>query len=440
MKTLKDITRTTNQYRAIRQFISQYSTYANENAKMEFDTLNREALPTGLYIQAFANGLDHVLEKYHHAVVALEKKFLRKPTTSLMFIFHEVEKFRPLFEFLLRLVNGIQTQKLFGCQILQFLQDNSMHGNDQIMEAVLTIQRSVYVIFIQQLSQWLIYGKFVDTSNEFFINHGEDSVDSERRPTFSTQTSVNTFNSSDPSINADLWHYDINYDMLPHYFPKSWAEKVLFVGQTVLMLNSDPRDSSQSADEAERKKKIWADCEQQFFQQFHQLQRKEKISVLVFERIIDEIKTCVTQHLSEIAIKDADLVKQLKIIKDFFLLGRGELFYEFIRGLQPIYGNLVNENAVRDINRIFNVSGASVNIHEDIEAFQFELANRETDTSYGYENRDLFYYLILRYKIKWPLHLLFPPKVLDKYNELFRFLIHIRKIQFDLQMLWCVLK
>lgn len=438
MKTLKDITRTTNQYRAIRQFILQYSTYANENVRMESEMLNKEILPTGLYIQAFANGLDCVLDGYHQAVTDLEKKFLRKPTTSLMFIFHEVEKFRPLFEFLLRLINGIQTQKLFGCQILQFLQDNSMHGNDQIMDAVLTIQRSVYVIFIQQLCQWLIYGKFMDTYNEFFITHSEDSVDSEKRRTFSTQTSVNTSNSSDQSVNAELWHYDINYDMLPHYFPKSWAEKVLFIGQTVLMLNSDPRDSSQNIAEQETKKRIWADQEQIFFHQFHQLQKKEKISVLLFERIVDEIKTCVTQHLSEIAIKDADLVKQLKIIKDFFLLGRGELFYEFIRGLYPIYGNLVNENAVRDINRIFNVSAASVNIHDDIEVFQFELAQKDSaDISYGYENRDLFHYLILRYKIKWPLHLLFPPKVLDKYNELFRFLIYIRKIQFDIQMLWC---
>lgn len=432
LKTLKDISKISHQYREIRKFISQYSTYANDNSRFELEVLD-DALPPGFYLQAFANGLDTVLSKYHDVVVDLEKKFLKKPTTSLMFIFHEVNKFRPLFEFLLRLINGIQTQKKFGCQILQVLQDNSMHGSDQIMEAVLEIQRSVYVVFIQQLCQWLIYGKFVDTYNEFFIVHGEEGE--EKRPLYLTQASINTFNSSDPSVNTDLWHYEINFDMLPHYFPKSWAEKVLFIGQTVLMLNCDPRDLTQDVANKE-KMLIWSDREQHFFHQFHQLQ-KGKISVLIFERIIDEIKTYVTKHLSEIAIKDADLVKQLKLIKDFFLLGRGELFYEFIKGLQSIYGKMINENSVRDINRIFNISAASVNISDDVEIFQFELATKSLESLNGYESQDLFQSLLLRYKIKWPLHLLFPPKVLEKYNELFRFLIHIRKIQFDLQMLWC---
>lgn len=40
------------------------------------------------------------------------------------------------------------------------------------------------------------------------------------------------------------------------------------------------------------------------------------------EDIIDEIKLCVSEHLSDIAIKEADLFKQLILIKDFYLLGR----------------------------------------------------------------------------------------------------------------------
>lgn len=96
------------------------------------------AIPTGCYLQGFANGLEQALESYQNSVVELEKKFLRKPTLSLMFIFHELEKFRPLFEFLMRLLNGVKTQQLFGCQILQFLQDNTLHGDTNIMRAVQT--------------------------------------------------------------------------------------------------------------------------------------------------------------------------------------------------------------------------------------------------------------------------------------------------------------
>lgn len=286
-----------------------------------------------------------------------------------------------------------------------------------------------------------MYGKFVDYYGEFFIVHIESSRGSEKRP-LPTPTSLSTFLSSEPSVNLDLWHYEINHEMLPHYFPRSWAEKVLFIGQTVLMFNSDPREPSKefTSDSdllsSPSKHSVWGDQEQRFFQKFHELQDCDKLSVLTFEQIIDDIKRCVTEHLSEIAITEADLAKQLKLIKDFYLLGRGELFYEFIKALKPLYTSLVTENTVRDLNRAFQVAAASLNIHDDVDLFSFDMVKEEID-SFSYETKGFFNFMILRYKIKWPLHLLFSPKVIDKYNELFRFLIRIKKTQHDLHTVWC---
>ena len=135
MKTLKDINKVSNQYREIRKFISLYSSCANENSQILLD-IEVNPLSPGFYLQAFANGLDQAMESYHQSVVDLERKFLRRPTLSLMFIFHEIEKFRPLFEFITRLINSVRTQKLFGCQILQHLQNNILHGDKSIMKAV----------------------------------------------------------------------------------------------------------------------------------------------------------------------------------------------------------------------------------------------------------------------------------------------------------------
>lgn len=283
-----------------------------------------------------------------------------------------------------------------------------------------------------------MYGKFVDVYGEFFIVHVETKSGIEKRLPSSAQHSVNTFLSSEPSVNLDLWHYEINFDMLPHYFHKSWAEKVLLIGQTVLMFNSDPRECNTSSDflAATEKQTVWGDQEQIFFQKFHRLQEAEKLTVITFEQIVDDIKVCVTEHLSEIAITEADLAKQLKLVKDFFLLGRGELFYEFIKGLNPLYTDEVNEHMVRDINRAFQVAATSVNIQDEIELFSLDMEKEEID-SYSFHSKGFFNLLILRYNVKWPLHLLFSPKVLDKYNDLFRFLIRIKKTQHDLHMIWC---
>lgn len=175
-----------------------------------------------------------------------------------------------------------------------------------------------------------MYGKFVDIYNEFFIHHVENN-----RLNYNRMNSVQTttFQSSEPSISTDLWHYEISYDILPHYFNKHWAEKVLFIGQTVLMFNSDPREilktklwnidqvDKEQKQDSPRIKNIWGDQEYEFYRKFHELQQHDKLSVVTFEKIIEEIKISVTEHLSEIAINEADLLKQLKYIKDFFLLG-----------------------------------------------------------------------------------------------------------------------
>jgi len=44
--------------------------------------------------------------------------------------------------------------------------------------------------------------------------------------------------------------------------------------------------------------------------------------------------------------------------------------------------------------------------------------------------------ITLKYKVVWPLHLLFSPAALNDYNTLFRFLLRVKKTQIDLWNLW----
>lgn len=138
MKTLKDINKVANQYREIKKFVAMYCSCVNENYQNLLDT-EVDPLSAGFYLQAFGNGISRAVESYEQSITELEKKFLRKPTTSLMFIFHEIEKVRPLLDFLLRLINGVKTQRLYGCQILQFLQEHTLHGDKNITRAVYTL-------------------------------------------------------------------------------------------------------------------------------------------------------------------------------------------------------------------------------------------------------------------------------------------------------------
>uniref|UniRef100_A0A182R499 Gamma-tubulin complex component n=1 Tax=Anopheles funestus TaxID=62324 RepID=A0A182R499_ANOFN len=375
-----------------------------------------------------------------------------------MFIFHQVSQYRSLFGFLLQLISGVVTQRIHGCALLPYLQQHCLHGNDANYQAVKTVQKSVYVIFLKQLYGWLMHGKFVDHYGEFFIQQMETNPKTSiltgglnsQQP---THTSVNSSDSA--SINSELWRYEIRREMLPYYFPASWAEKVLFVGQTVLMCQFDPRQQvvdrivARGDSKARKgaalaaaavKDNLWGEHEQELFRKFHLLQNEENLNVTKFEHLVDEIKEQVTKHMSMIVIEKADLERQLRLMKDFFLLGRGELFSEFLtqtQSLKLLIGKEINDGTTRDLNRALKLAANSINVGEDIEQFSFELSGKdEIEESFCYEAKSAVGHIMLKYKVKWPLHLLFSPRILDRYNEMFRFLLRIKKIQHDLLQIW----
>uniref|UniRef100_A0A182MP26 Gamma-tubulin complex component n=1 Tax=Anopheles culicifacies TaxID=139723 RepID=A0A182MP26_9DIPT len=456
---LEELIRIANQYKEIKKFVQQYGTLTAGLFKPKQQKPTEEPLPQGLYLQAFVDGLELVVKPYRDLVVELEAKYLQRPNLSLMFIFHQVSQYRSLFGFLLQLISGVVTQRIHGCALLPYLQQHCLHGNDANYQAVKTIQKSVYVIFLKQLYGWLMHGKFVDHYGEFFIQQVESvpknsivacGVNSQQP----THTSVNMSDSA--SINSELWRYEIRREMLPYYFPASWAEKVLFVGQTVLMCHFDPRQqvvdrATVSRNDSKGRKgaalaaasgkdNLWGEHEQELFRKFHQLQNEKNLNVTKFEHLVDEIKEQVTKHMSMIVIEKADLERQLRLMKDFFLLGRGELFSEFLtqtQSLKLLIGKEINDGTTRDLNRALKLAANSINVGEDIEQFSFELPDKdEIENSFCYETKSAIGHIMLKYKVKWPLHLLFSPRILDRYNEMFRFLLRIKKIQHDLLQIW----
>lgn len=152
------------------------------------------------------------------------------------------------------------------------------------------------------------------------------------------------------------------------------------------------------------------------------------------------MKKYVTEHLYKIAKKESDLLHQLKLIKDFFLLGRGDQFEEFIKECRILSGrNNLALNA-KDLNRAFQMAAQSLNIADDLEQFSFcttegNVAN-DTQSIAGVMSDETLQHISMRYRVKWPLHMIFSPGVMERYSEIFRFLLRIKKAQHDLQQVW----
>ncbi|CAB4044088.1 gamma-tubulin complex component 4, partial [Paramuricea clavata] len=108
-----------------------------------------------------------------------------------------------------------------------------------------------HAVMYKQLSAWLLHGLLLDYYDEFFImmksatsagaitsaeqSETEDGKNEEKQVQEKKPASQKTAES----------HFSLNAEMLPSYISTSVAEKILFVGESVKMLESS---MSKSAD------------------------------------------------------------------------------------------------------------------------------------------------------------------------------------------------
>ena len=64
------------------------------------------------------------------------------------------------------------------------------------------------------------------------------------------------------------------------------------------------------------------------------------------------------------------------------------------------------------------------------------LKNWSFTSSYQSNKQDPWSGLSLDYQVEWPLHLIFGSDTIEKYNQLFRFLLPIKRVQIELQNAW----
>lgn len=470
---VREIVRCGDLHRSVKRFVLKYSSQAGQSIGGT-DTDGDANMPRGLYLQALADSIDTVLDPFRHKLYDLVEHHIRNPNYSINYFHMQIKEFEPFFQFLLNFIAELQTTKQYhGCAILKLLHKHNFNGDPKIMAAIRSIRKHVYAIWLRQLSQWLIYGRLVDVHDEFFIVHSETNRVRNVQSTVnhSTGSTYATVASDAASVNADLWHYEVCYEMLPPYCTPSWAEKVLFIGQTVRMLNSDPRKATKQTtfwnddgvsavgaaaaaaaatniidDDGDVMEvagnSLWNKQEHIYFNKLQALYNDDSVDIGAYESIVNEIKTYVTERLSEIAFNQADLIMHLRLVKDYYLLGRGELFLEFINQMDTISTrDGITEHLARDVSRAFQVALNRSFIDLEQLTLCMPLTNKDVNESHnGIDTDDddhqFLRFIQLKFKVKWPLHLFFSPLILKRYNELFRFLLQIRKLQNDLHAVW----
>ncbi|XP_044300832.1 gamma-tubulin complex component 4 isoform X3 [Varanus komodoensis] len=354
----------------------------------------------GIYLRAFCTGLDTVLEPYRQALLDLEQEFLADPHLTISHVNYSLDQFQLLFPSLMIVVEQIKTQKIHGCQILEIVNRHSRGGLPPVRHALEKVLAMCHAVMYKQLSAWMLHGLLLDQHEEFFIKPEID-----RRGEY-----VGPF-----------------------------SKAVLSTDRNVALLHPCS---------------ILKNQEDIFAAELHRLKQHLVFNLMDFESVVDWIRSTVAEHLWKLMVEESDLIGQLKIIKDFYLLGRGELFQAFIDTAQHMLKSPPTAVTEHDVNVAFQQSAHKVLLDDDnllpllhLTIHYHGKEHRDASQSREAPSRELSPHesptsgwaaLGLSYKVQWPLHILFTPAVLEKYNVVFKYLLSVRRVQAELQHCWAL--
>uniref|UniRef100_A0A673KFN4 Gamma-tubulin complex component n=1 Tax=Sinocyclocheilus rhinocerous TaxID=307959 RepID=A0A673KFN4_9TELE len=379
------------------EFIEQHTGHVHQQE--HYSSQPSQSGLHGIYLRAFCTGLNSMLQPYRHALLDLEKEFLGDPHLSISHVNYMLEQFQLLFPSVMVVVETIKSQKIHGCQILETVYKHSCGGLPPVRMALEKILAVCHGVMYKQLAAWMLHGLLLDQSEEFFVKQG---------PSAGGATAAQEEEEEDLGIGGlsgkqlrelqdlrlieeenmlapSLQQFSLRVEMLPSYIPVRVAEKILFVGESVQMFENHNQSPSRAGS-------ILKHQEDMFAAELHRLKQQPLFSLVDFENLVDGIRSTVAEHLWTLMVEESDLLGQLK-------------------------------------NWIIMLAEASGN-REGTTPPQ-ETSPREAPPT-GWAA------LGLAYKVQWPLHILFTPAVLEKYNVVFRYLLSVRRVQSELQHCWAL--
>uniref|UniRef100_A0A667ZDP3 Gamma-tubulin complex component n=1 Tax=Myripristis murdjan TaxID=586833 RepID=A0A667ZDP3_9TELE len=396
------------------EFIEQHTGHVHQQ-EHHTNQPNQAGL-NGIYLRAFCTGLDSMLQPYRQALLDLEQEFLGDPHLSISHVNYKLDQFQLLFPSVMVVVETIKSQKIHGCQILETVYKHSCGGLPPVRMALEKILAVCHGVMYKQLAAWMLHGLLLDQSEEFFVKQGPSAggaaanqeeeeedlgiggLSGKQLRELQDLRLIEEENMLAPS----LQQFSLRTEMLPSYIPIRVAEKILFVGESVQMFENHNHSPSRAGS-------ILKHQEDMFATELHRLKQQPLFSLVDFENLIDGIRSTVAEHLWTLMVEESDLLGQLKVLLDD-------------DNLLPLLHLTIDYQGKDSKEATGTRDGATP----------------PQDTSPREVPPTGWAALGLAYKVQWPLHILFTPAVLEKYNVVFRYLLSVRRVQSELQHCWAL--
>jgi gamma-tubulin complex component 4 len=168
--------------------------------------------------------------------------------------------------------------------------------------------------------------------------------------------------------------------MLPSYIPLQLADKILFIGESWLLLknNDDDDNDKHSIDYDEQNKLVQ--------EQLYALTLTDDFNMFELERIIERTRIDLSLTLRNLFVDRFHLCDELEQIRGFYLIERGELYTLFVnRTSQLLLNTKKSTNAIEnDINEVFKQCLNDLHLESILtnsDKFKFKLTFPHNDNS-----------------------------------------------------------
>jgi gamma-tubulin complex component 4 len=147
----------------------------------------------------------------------------------------------------------------------------------------------------------------------------------------------------------------------------------------------------------------------------------------------------VVQRLWDVVMERGQLLPTLMAFKDFMLAGDGQFFLELYHQGGSTFRLPARATASAELRQIYMRTAALMQCEDSPSFLLFQPTVQPVlhcEPGPDVDTDDLWSLVGLEPKLKWPLQLIFTPRVIAKYNSLLQFFLRVTRVQLDLQQAW----
>ncbi|CAG8624696.1 2839_t:CDS:1 [Acaulospora morrowiae] len=419
-----------NYYRAIVNFLDfQRGRKANYA-----DSKHVTSTPTGSFLQALCNALNEVLKDFHKTVIECETRVLNKEDDmgGVVPISQIVSAFRVyyiIFPHLHQLTTEInrEPEKYFGCRLLNLIVDKCNTGVPELRAIMLRLLHACHAVMYKHITSWMVYGHLQDPFGEFFVK----------------DVTLRDHDTQVEEFNQSRWHkrFVLDESFVPNHIAPDIAKSILFVGKAIATVRN-------AAKPHEKNYCLPRSLNSLHLQHLLELSSRPIFRQIELENTVDIIRNNVAQWLWQVVLTGDKIIECLEAFRNYFLLGQGDFAISLVDQFEKLAASKHISSKVlkikeQELNSLLVRASVGTLAESDLtfEKFRFKILNKDdemppiTKTNI-FDNYMLDIPLRLEYDIGWPLDLFVTSEDLNKYGDIFSFLISLRRTQIRLQRAW----